>query len=312
MKKSILISIILIVVLATAAILIVPRLGQASGVRVSADTVEKGEEAVQIEENEPAPVAEEPAVEEKPDTTPVYEATKTVLVSDGDGYKVTIDGEEIALTPDGSDKREGVDCGKYLAEDGSSYTFSPDGELIGIVYDINEYMHTSGLYMAGRLDAVNEDEAVGIARETLLSIFGEKFNNAVQTALEFGDDGMYDIRFNEMLGKDKNIRGPEYIIWVLPDGNVNFVCSNLSILLKNVRVCDLDTFTTEYIDNAAQEKLADKYGDNLISYTIKDITFKNINGMTQLFAAVDPELKNPPTDRHLTEYLFFDIPGVSD
>ena len=43
MKKSILISIILIVVLATAAILIVPRLGQASGVRVSADTVEKSD-----------------------------------------------------------------------------------------------------------------------------------------------------------------------------------------------------------------------------------------------------------------------------
>lgn len=313
MKKSLIISIVLIIALATVAILIVPRLGESSGVKVSADTVEKSDGTVQIEENDPASLEDAaPAVEEEPDTTPLYEATKTVLVSEDGGFKVVIDGEEITLTPDGTDVREGVECGIYLAEDGSKYVFAPDGEFMSVMHSLEEQMDACSLYMEGGLEAVSEDEAVAVAEETFFSLFGSKIERAELTGAYFDETGIYSIYFNEMVGKDKNIRGLEYYAMVLPDGKVFSAGTNLSILLRDVRVCDLDKFTAEYIENDFRDKINEYYGDDLISYSIEEITFKNVNKKTQLFVIADPEIKNRENYNSPWFSVYYDIPGVSD
>ena len=314
MKKSIIISIVLVCVLAIGAILIVPKFAGASGAKASADTVYKGEESGQIMEDDPSAQEEtSPVVEEEPDTTPIYEATKTVLITDGDGFKVVIDGEEIALTRDGSEDYARTSYDKYVSEDGTTYVFDTEGELIKYqINDLEEVMDACSLYMEGILDAVSEDEAIEIAKEVLYSLFGEKFNKADQTRVSFDEDGTYSIDFSEMVGGEKNIHGPGYFITILPNGTVFSAGTNFfSTLFKDIKACDLDRFTDEFFEYAAHERLTELYGNDLISFTVERVGFTNKNGKTQLCATVEPEVKNPPNNRHITEYMFFDIPGIS-
>lgn len=314
MKKSIIISIVLVCVLAIGAILIVPKFAGASGAKASADTIYKGEESGQIKEDGPSAEDAASVVEKEPDTTPIYEATKTVLITDGDGFKVVIDGEEIALTRDGSEDYGNISFDKYASEDGTTYVFDAEGELLHyMINDEEEIMDACSLYMEGILEAVSEDEAIEIAKEVLYSLFGEKFNKAVQTTLDFDEDGMYWINFSEMVGSEKNIHGPGYFITILPNGTVFSAGTNFfSTLLKDIKACDLDRFTAEFFRYAAHERLTELYGNDLISFTVKGVGFTNKNGKTQLCAAVEPVVKNPPNNRHLTERMYFDIPGISD
>ncbi|MBR3992159.1 MAG: hypothetical protein IKI91_08490, partial [Clostridia bacterium] len=267
MKKSIIISIVLVCVLAIGAILIVPKFAGASGVKANADTIYKGEKDGPIMEDDPSAEDAASMVEKEPDTTPLYEATKTVLITDGDGFKVVIDGEEIALTRDGSEDHDGISCDKYVSENKTSYVFDSDGELLHYrINDDEEVMDACSLYMEGILEAVSEDEAVGIAKEFLYSLFGEKFNKAVQTWLSFGDDGMYMIDFSEMVGGEKNIHGLGYYTMILPNGKVFSAGTQCSTLLKDIKACDLDRFTDEFFEYAAHERLTELYGNDLISF----------------------------------------------
>lgn len=227
------------------------------------------------------------------------------------------EGKKIPLTV--SDEKidyEGKKEEKYISPEGDEYVFDGEGNLKHFMRNVEVYMVTVDEYAAGYFEHVGQEATLEIARKALSDNFGPSAGQAELTSTTDDDDGSYIYTFAEMMGKEKFIRGIRYCVTVLPDGNVFSMGVQMRDELRGFDESVLDPYTKEFIDKDAEEKMTERFGDDLISFSINDIGLVVHGGRLKLCVAVDPELKDPDQYSYLylmdSRIIYYDLSSAAE